>query len=259
MVIGGVSGVNAQASPMGMPQANDPVAKNIQKQIEQAQKQLQELASNKDMSAEDKMKKRQELQQKISDLNNQLRQHQIEKRKEKQQEKTSSDDIFDPNSQQTDSKAKSGKQGMGLSQASMEAMISADTSVKQASVQGSVATKMEGKAGVLEIEIKLDSSRHGDVSRKQVELADVKQKAEEATASQLGTLAEANKTMQAATKADQTSKDAEEDENNGGAAGSEEETDGVKAKGGEENASVSENEAEASQQTIYYTPVDVRL
>ena len=38
------------------------------------------------------MKKRQEIQQQISDLNMQLRQHQMEQRKEKQQAKSSSMD-----------------------------------------------------------------------------------------------------------------------------------------------------------------------
>lgn len=41
---------------------------------------------------------------------------------------------------------KAGKQSTGLSQASMKAMISADSAMAQAQVQGSVATKMEGRA-----------------------------------------------------------------------------------------------------------------
>ena len=79
------------------------------------------------------MKKRQEIQQQISDLNMQLRQHQIEQRRaersEKQQTKDSSmDDILGGTNAKTDSKS------AGLSQASMTAMISADTSIKQANV-----------------------------------------------------------------------------------------------------------------------------
>ena len=36
------------------------------------------------------------------------------------------------------------KKGTGLSKASMQAMISADSSMKQAKVQGSMATQIEG-------------------------------------------------------------------------------------------------------------------
>ena len=39
----------------------DSVSKGIQKQIENAQKKLQDLSSNEEMTLEDKMKKRQEI------------------------------------------------------------------------------------------------------------------------------------------------------------------------------------------------------
>ena len=191
MKINGISGSNAQMGQMGMNQATDSYSRNIQSQIANAQKQLQELSSNEEMTLEEKMKKRQEIQQQISDLNMQLRQHQAEQRKEKQQAKASSMD---------DMKSKAGEKGIGMSQASMTAMISADTSIKQAKVQGSVATSMEGRAGVLESEIK---NNHGaDVTKKKEELADVTQKAQAATASQMNTLAEANKAMEEAAVAE---------------------------------------------------------
>lgn len=105
---------------------------------------MQELSSNEDMTLEEKMKKRQEIQQQISDLNMQLRQHQIEQRKEKQQAKASSMDDM---------------------------------------AGGTKAT-----AGVLESEIK---NNHGsDVTKKIDELADVTQKAQAATVSQMSILAE---------------------------------------------------------------------
>ncbi len=199
MTINGISGANPQAAQMGMNPAMDSYSKNIQNQIANAQKQLQELSSNEKMPMEEKMKKRQELQQQINDLNMQLRQHQIELRKEKQQAKSSSmDDTPDG------ANAKTGSQSAGFSQAGMTAMISADASIKQAKVQGSVATKMEGRAGVLEIEIKLDEARGGDAAKKKEELADVKQTAQQATASQMKTLGDANKTMEEAAEAERT-------------------------------------------------------
>ena len=199
MKINGTNGANTQMVQMGMNQAADSYSKNIQNQIANAQKQLQELSSNEDMTLEEKMKKRQEIQQQISDLNMQLRQHQIEQRKEKQQAKGSSMDDMLGGTGNTGS-AKAGNKNTGLSQASMTAMISADTSIKQAKVQGSVATSMEGRAGVLESEIK---NNHGsDVTKKQEELADVTQKAQAATASQMNTLAEANKAVEEAAAAE---------------------------------------------------------
>ena len=170
MRINGLNGANTPAGGMNMTKATDSVSKNIQNQIANAQKQLQELSANKDMSIEEKMKKRQEIQQQITDLNNQLRQHQIEQRKEQQAKKSSMDDMLGGSRKTT---PKAGTQSTGLSQASMKAMISADSAMAQAQVQGSVATRMEGRAGVLESEIKLDMARGDDVEKKKEELAEV--------------------------------------------------------------------------------------
>ena len=196
MKINGINGANTQMGQIGMHQATDSYSRNIQNQMANAQKQLQELSSNEEMTLEEKMKKRQEIQQQISDLNMQLRQHQAEQRKEKQQARgTSMDDMLGGTKG-----GKSGSQSAGISQASMTAMISADSSMKQAKVQGSVATSMEGRAGILESEIK---NNHGsDVTKKKEELADVTQKAQAATASQMNTLAEANKAVEEAAVAE---------------------------------------------------------
>ncbi len=56
----------------------DQQIKYLQKQIEDAEKQLQSLSSNKDMSSEMIMENRQKLQQQIQDLNKQLSQRKIE-------------------------------------------------------------------------------------------------------------------------------------------------------------------------------------
>ena len=66
MKINGINGANTQIGGMNMMQSNDSVSKNLQNQIANAQKQLQELSSNKEMSLEEKMKKRQEIQQQIA-------------------------------------------------------------------------------------------------------------------------------------------------------------------------------------------------
>lgn len=207
MTINSINGVNTQVGQMGINQATDSYSQNIQNQIANAQKQLQELSSNEDMTLEEKMKKRQEIQQQISDLNMQLRQHQIEQRREKQQAKGfSSDDIF--SGARNVEGTKSGSKNAGLSQASMTALISADSSMKQAKVQGNVASRFEGRAGVLEVEIMLDESRAvngltANTEGKRAELAEVEQKVIDVTATQIETLGEVNKSIKEANKEDE--------------------------------------------------------
>ena len=270
MRINGLNGANTPVGGMNMTKATDSVSKNLQNQIANAQKQLQELSANKDMSIEEKMKKRQEIQQQITDLNNQLRQHQIEQRKEQQAKKSSMDDMLG-GSKKTAPKA--GKQSTGLSQASMKAMISADSAMAQAQVQGSVATKMEGRAGVLEAEIKLDQARGDDVEKKKEELAEVQQKAVQAESAQMNTLADANKELEAAAKADQQAektddkdkktdkKDAVSNEKEDKTVAGTEETENVGAE--IKNETVSADVAEPVEvsvpETVTYTHVDVRL
>lgn len=243
MTINGINGVKPQAGQMGMNQATDSYGRNLQKQIADAQKELRELSSNEDLSLEEKMKKRQEIQQHISDLNMQLRQHQMELRKEamnrskEQQDEGSSMEGMP-----------GGSKSAGLSQASMTAVISADSSLKQARVQGSVATRMDGRAGVLESEIKLDKVNGGDTRAKEAELAEVEQKAQTATASQLSTLADASKSMEEAAKADSKSEKTDNEDTK---------TADSQEKAVNENESGSESEN--TPQPTAYTSVDIRL
>lgn len=210
MKINGVNTMMPQPGQAGMNQAMDSVSKNLQQQIERAQKQLQELSSNQEMSIEEKMKKRQELQKQISDLNQQLRQHQIELRRQKQQEKTAS------SRESSDSQSAQGngseQQGRGMSQEDMRALVSADNAIDQSRVQGSVAKQMEGRAGVLKAEIKLDAARGGDTQKKEEELADAEQIAAKATASQIDTLEEANRTLEETSKVENSTKQQDEAE-----------------------------------------------
>ena len=84
------------------------------------------------------MKKRQEIQQQITELNQQLRQHQIEQRKEQHAKKSSMEDMLGGRKKKA---SKVEEQNAGLSQASMRAMISSDSALEQARVQGGVASK----------------------------------------------------------------------------------------------------------------------
>ena len=260
MKINGINGTNTQMGQMGINQATDSYSRNIQNQIANAQKQLQELSSNEEMTLEEKMKKRQEIQQQISDLNMQLRQHQIEQRKEKQQAKGSSMDDMIGGTGNTGS-AKAESKNTGLSQASMTAIISADSSMEQVKVQGNVTTKLEGRENVLKAEIKQDGGNGRSVEAKKEEIAELEQKAENTTASQMNTLAEANKAMEEAATAerndnkasDAKEKKADQAENITEKA-EESSTDGEKAQPVETVV-----QEVTTAQAATYTHVDVRL
>ncbi|MDE6744808.1 MAG: FlxA-like family protein [Lachnospiraceae bacterium] len=276
MTINGVSGANTQMGQMGMNQATDSYSRNIQSQIANAQKQMQELSSNENLSLEDKMKKRQEIQQQINDLNTQLRQHQMEQRRaamggsDKQQTKGSSMDELLGGTKNTGN-AKTGKKGSGISQAGMTAMISADSSMKQAKVQGSVATNLNGTARVLKFEIEMDKERGIDTQKQEEDLAELEQNALNATASQMHTLSEANKTLEEAAKEDSKVEKEEDkaekaDRKEGSSDGKVGKTDnegvqtaGTEGKDMEEIVSTRSAESTTVSTAVTYTSVDIRL
>lgn len=265
MTINSINGANTGIGQMGMNQATDSYSKSIQNQIANAQKQLQELSSNENLSLEEKKKRRQEIQQQISDLNMQLRQHQVEQRKEKQQAKDSSMDDTHGGTGNT----KAGNNSTGFSQAGMAAMISADSSIKQAKVQGSVATKMEGRSGVLKSEIKQDQARGGNTQKKEEELAEVEQKAQEATSSQISTLADASRKMEDAAKADSREEKEDKDDQDAKTINEKDAEENVSGTDTQRERVAAQSDASASKDTAAaentqqkpapYVSVDIRL
>ena len=256
---------------------SDSYTKNIQRQIADAQQKLQDLSSNEELSLEDKMKKRQEIQQEITNLNQQLRQHQMEQRREQQSQKSSSMDDMIAGTKHT-----SAKKGTGLSQASMQAIISADTSMKQANVQGSVAAGLKGRAEVLESEIRQDAGK-GNTEKKEQELADIQGKVQSATAQQMSMVARANQEVEEAAKVDSaenTEKTESADKtNNTKKTGNADRTDNVdkienankvgntdraeKEKQKTESSDMVESSAKPNEQSateqVGYKPIDVKL
>lgn len=269
--VGGGSDMQTKGTGMspGMGEPMDEVSKSLQKQIENLQKQMKDLSSNQEMSPEAKMKKRQELQKQISELQIQLRQHQMEVRREearKKEEKASGDDVLNPG------KGMEQKQGRsaGLSAGNMEAMLSADASMKQAGIQGSTAKWAQNRAGVLEAEIHQDKGGPADASAaKEEQLAEMEKLADQAASSQMESLSKANETMQEAAEAEK--KDEEEDK--AGGAGSKEEAGAADGKAGDGAAvqdadgeetqaagvQVSSEPSEQDARKILYHPVDVRI
>lgn len=167
MTINGISGQNYGSKSFMMDMGSDATSKNLQSQIANAQKQMQELGSNKDMSPEAKMEKRKEIQEQINELQNQLRQHQIEQRKENLQRSTSSmEDMLGGDRQNSQPSAG----GAGMSGGNMQAILSADSAMTQVKAQGKARAQVKGETKVLKSEIRQDGARGGNVEKKQEQL-----------------------------------------------------------------------------------------
>ena len=91
---------------------------------------------------------------------------------------------------------------MALSGIMTTSLLSANNSMKIARVQQGAKNQMDGHAGVLDAEIKLDSARGGDVKKKQEELEETKKKASELEESTMNTLSAASDDLKKAAKDD---------------------------------------------------------
>lgn len=175
MTINGINGQNVGSKSFMMNIGSDATGKNLQSQIVNAQKQMQELSSNKEMSPEDKMNKRKEIQEQINELQNQLRQHQLEQRKENLQKSSSSmEDMLGGSRQNSQPLAG----GTGLSGGSMQAILSADSTMTQVKAQGVARAQVKGRAEILRSEIKQDGARGANVEKKQEQLAEIEARAQ---------------------------------------------------------------------------------
>lgn len=210
MVIKNMNEIYSQDVSFKMAQTSDPVAKNIQDQIANAQKQLQTLSADAEMDPQEKMKKRQELLQQINDLNNQLKQREIERRKELQEKKQQKENVSD--TPQNVAEVSAPKQDTGFSATSMHSMISADSSIKRAQIQERVVIKFKGRANVLETEIMLDETRAtngrtANVDRKKKALDDARKKTADINASKTDLLKNASVTLKKAQEKEREKKE----------------------------------------------------
>ena len=84
----------------------------------------------------------------------------------------------------------------------MQALISADSSMREVKVQGAVRTEMKDKTGILETEIKLDKAGGVDTTAKEEELAETEQRVQNIAASQASSLSEVSDKLREASKED---------------------------------------------------------
>lgn len=85
-----------------------------------------------------------------------------------------------------------------ISDQQMQAMVSSDTSMRQADRMGTLVTKTEGGIAVLKGEIKQDAYRGVDTERKEAELSDMQKQRQREMGVQFALLGEAGHTMKAA-------------------------------------------------------------
>ncbi|MCI8558769.1 MAG: hypothetical protein HFI19_13610 [Lachnospiraceae bacterium] len=175
----GIQTGQMRISPMG-----DAVTRGLQSQIEEVQRQIQNVIADESLTMEEKLKKKQELQDKIMELQDQLQQHLAEQRQEQREERT---------------KAAEQK---SYDETGMQTVISSDAAVKNARVQESTAARMEGRVSVLKSEMELDTGRNmGTIKSKTDELARAEQGAENARSTQMQILGKTNQDLADAAKA----------------------------------------------------------
>lgn len=243
MEVMGISGAGVMGSisggQMSAVQRTDSVSKNIQNEISDAQRQKQRLSSKGDISAKEKMKKDQELQQEISSLNTQLRMRQEVVQKEQKKEALSYEvrpvgedekkventdksieeikdqdpqvrklQNFEIQSKDTDKekvdtekeKERADTDTIG-SRKETRAVVSGDSGIEQVKQQRRVITRMKDAIAILKGEIRQDEARGINVDDKKAELEKQEDKMQKASASQFSVLGEANKAMREARQA----------------------------------------------------------
>ena len=170
----------------------DTKSKDFQNQIANAQNRLKDLAVNKELGEEEKEKKRKEIQQQIKELNDQLRQHQMqmqrEARQKKAEEEPAKEEQENPIKEETPTDA----------QSAMKAVLSVNSALGYAQMQGNLALEMEGRVRVLENEIKQDIRYGKDTAQKQKELEKLQKKAVKVKGAKMSYLANASKEMKEA-------------------------------------------------------------
>ena len=201
MRIHGINSAYTEAERTNTNVSMDSKSKEVQSQITDAKNSLKELSADKALNEEEKEKKRQELKQKLSDLNHQLRQRQMELLREQQEKRK---EALNPLQEDEDAKEtkrqENGLSGTGVSQGGIKAMVSADTSVLHAQKHGYIAKSFEGRVRVLQGEIRQDEERGKDTRQKEQELKKLEEKAARMKGAKVSFLTDASKELKRASE-----------------------------------------------------------
>lgn len=186
MSISGVSASkNVSAERMIKQEPVDAISKSIENEISDVQRQRQQV-SKQDLSADEKMKKRRELQQEISRLNNQLRQRQAENRRKQNKEKAAKEQDAEnvktddeKKAQNTASKSDETKeterkavemQDAKKEKVNEQTVVSAEDAISRSRLQNKVVSGIRNDIKILEGEIRQDKARGENVDDKKEQL-----------------------------------------------------------------------------------------
>lgn len=186
-----ISGVSASQSVLAQRTVKqepvDAISKSIENEISDVQRQRQQV-SKQDLSADEKMKKRQELQQEISRLNNQLRQRQAEARKKQNKEEVvkerDAENIKADNekkeqvaaSKKDETKEKEAEsktvemQDAKKDKIKEQTVVSAEAAISQSRLQSKVVSGIQNDINILKGEIRQDKARGENVDDKKEQL-----------------------------------------------------------------------------------------
>ena len=182
-----------QSGQMRITPMKDAVTRGLESQIEELQRQIQNVAADENLTMEQKQKKKQELQDKIMELQEQLQQPVAEQRREQREEQTKA------------------TQKKPYDETGMQTVISSEAAVKHAKIQEAAANRMEGRAAVLKSEMELDTGRNmPSIPSKENELARAEQGAENARSTQMELLGRTNQDLKDAAEANQDPEKAKE-------------------------------------------------
>ena len=170
----------------------DSETKSIQNEITSQRQRLNRLSSDSEMSAEEKAKKRQEIQKEIAELNRKLRMLRMQqkeddkKAQEEQEAKTSviKEQIAETSKEETENKSsenglKDSEKEYALEQLektsippqNIKKLLEAGTLLQKERIQQSVSHKETSAENILEAEIKSDKLYGTDTSAKEEKLA----------------------------------------------------------------------------------------
>lgn len=168
--------------------------KSIQTQIKNVQNQINGLSEKKDMSIEQKMEKRKELEQQLQDLNKEAAQRQMEIQKEKREKAA---EEAKAKKQMEEPKDTYERSEASLALSSVQGIISAETSMSQAEKLQSVKTKLEGQKNVTNTEVKLSKGAN-TIAKKKESISSLEGKIEKATSGMMEKVNDVNKTLEEA-------------------------------------------------------------
>lgn len=178
---------------------SDSISQNIEKQIERLEERIRETAANEDMPADIKTEQQNLLNEQIA----QLRQQLFARRRELQLEKTAVEpakQLAPDDSQQT----------ISMPGAQIQAVVSADSAMKQIKAKEKVRNSLNGEAKKLGYEISLDEARGLDVTDKLTSLSAIESKVDAVTGDMVKDMADAVKLFKDAAEQEAAASDNED-------------------------------------------------